>query len=44
MPSYLFFIFFLIFVFSIVQLVDTILLMTGFEPRISVIGSDRSTN
>ena len=31
-------------VFSIVQLVDKILLMSGFEPQISGVGSNRSTN
>ena len=39
-PGLLFF----ILVFSIVQLADKILQMTGFEPRISGVGSDRSTN
>ena len=36
--------FFFIFVISIVQLVDKILLMTGFELRISGVGCDCSTN
>ena len=38
-PAYLF-----IFVFSIVQLVDKILPMSGFELEISGVWSDRSTN
>ena len=33
-----------IFIFSIVQLVGKILPMLGFEPQISGVGSDRSTN
>ena len=36
--------FFFIFVFSIIQFVDKILPMSGFEPRISGVGSNRSTN
>ena len=36
--------FFFIFVFSIVQLEDKIMPMTGFELQISVVGSDRFTN
>ena len=38
--------FFFIFAFSIliVQLVDKILRLTGFEPRIAGVGSNRSTN
>ena len=36
--------FFFIFVISIVQLVDKILLMSGFEPQISGVGSDLSSN
>ena len=36
--------FFFIFVFSIVQLADKILPMSGLEPRISGVGSDCSTN
>ena len=36
--------FFFIFVFSIVQLLNKILPMSGFKPRISGVGSDCSTN
>ena len=36
--------FFFIFVFSIVQLVDKILPLSGFELLISGVGSNRSTN
>ena len=36
--------FFSILVFSIILLVDKILLMTGFEPRIYGVGSGRCTN
>ena len=35
---------FFIFVFSNAQLVDKISAVPGFEPRISGVGSDRSTN
>ena len=35
---------FFIFIFSIVQLVDKILPMPGFVPRINGVGSDRYTN
>ena len=36
--------FFFIFVFSIVQLIDKILPMSGFELQISGVRSNRSTN
>ena len=36
--------FFFIFVFSTAQLVEIFLPMSGFEPRISSVGSDRLTN
>ena len=36
--------FYSIFTFSILQLVDKILPVSGFKPRISGVGSDRSTN